>query len=612
MRPVSLGLAVVAAAVLLSLLPACRPKNTGPPSVTIDSPAHGEFVTGSQVTVTGTLSGSLGQIAELRINGLLVITFGQPNYSFPIGIGSSEIFKPIVVELTRLDGSVVRRRVTVLHGDSVADGGFSPMGVAMRLNDSGLDDVEPLVEGLVDFDVATLLPVGTLLILDYCAVRDPLFGFCVGWVDVYVANPPPGIGGFGLDVDAMVNQVAGDVSIQDLRVDMDVIGSGLAPSCGLRVTAATTTILGDYGLQPDAVDPSLIDVNQIGGVNVSFSQFQDEFTSGICDFPLLGDLVQLLLGDIEPTVRQGLEGFLNDPDGSGPQDGPIGDAIEVALAGIEISGPIGQAIGVNLETPLFDVFEDADGITLDSDARITASQPAAGAVDLLASYHIAEPFPTFGPNTPGGGLPYDLGLCISTSAFNQLLKAEVESGLLLSSLTELDVGFGLTPITAGFLASFIPAFGGLDPALPMRIDLAPTLGPVVTGAEGPQGELAELRIGHLLMSLVVDSSGFPLLEVAVDATVGLEIAFTNGELSFTPGPLSSNDVGVTILTNPLAANESPLRSLLLILIPQLFPTLADSLGSFPLPDFLGLQLDAVEVGKNGEFMSLFVDLSAGP
>jgi hypothetical protein len=42
----------------------------------------------------------------------------------------------------------------------------------------------------------------------------------------------------------------------------------------------------------------------------------------------------------------------------------------------------------------------------------------------------------------------------------------------------------------------------------------------------------------------------------------------------------------------------------------LVPTLASALGSFPLPDFLGLQLDLVDLTRNGEYMSLFFNLSA--
>jgi hypothetical protein len=49
-------------------------------------------------------------------------------------------------------------------------------------------------------------------------------------------------------------------------------------------------------------------------------------------------------------------------------------------------------------------------------------------------------------------------MCISSSAFDQLLKAETESGLLISSITELDFGGGPLPLTAGVLAVFLPAF----------------------------------------------------------------------------------------------------------------------------------------------------------
>jgi hypothetical protein len=49
-----------------------------------------------------------------------------------------------------------------------------------------------------------------------------------------------------------------------------------------------------------------------------------------------------------------------------------------------------------------------------------------------------------------------------------------------------------------------------------------------------------------------------------------------------------------------------------VVAPLLFPSLADSLGTFPLPGFLGLQLSLVEIGKLGEYMSLFVNLTPAP
>lgn len=599
---------------VLALLAVCAMLQGGrcgsSPRIQINTPLHGSFSTSADVSVTGQVLGiGTNQIADVLVNGSSV-PLGQGNsFSASVPLDSAAVFNPIVVEVIRTGGAPkLRSRVTVLAGESIADGDLSPMGVGLRLNDSGLDDVEPVIASLVDFDLATLLPVGTVLIDDECFIT--VIG-CWGSATVSIQSPPPSLSGFGIAIDSMTNLVDGDIDVNDLQVDVFIDGSGLVPNCGLRLTASTLNLFGSYGLQPGAVDPTTVDVNQSGSISPSFNGFNQQFTSGLCDDPIIGDIIGLIIGDVEPIVVDGLRDFLDDPDGSGPADSPIADAIEVALEDIEISGPIGEAIGVTLETPLFDVFEDVDGITLDADARVTASMPDPQAVDLAASYHVPEAFPPFGPTTPAGGLPYDLALAISTSAFNQLMKAEVESGLLIASLTELSLFGGQPqPITAGLLAQLVPEFGLIDPpSTPIRIDIAPTLAPVITGEAGPQGELAELRIGHLNAQVVVDQAPQQvLLELAVDARVGLDVALAGGELSFLLGSLQPEDIDITILRNTLASDEILLDALLQQLLPLLLPSLADSLGTFPLPDFVGLSLAPVEIGKSGEFLSLFLDL----
>ena len=104
-------------------------------------------------------------------------------------------------------------------------------------------------------------------------------------------------------------------------------------------------------------------------------------------------------------------------------------------------------------------------------------EPDPEAVDLDASYDVDQTFPTFGPLSPGGQ-PYELGISISASAFNQLLKAETESGLLLSTIQEFDLGAGLAPITAGLLAAIFPQFSFLDPSEPLEFVVRPTLAPI--------------------------------------------------------------------------------------------------------------------------------------
>jgi LBP / BPI / CETP family, C-terminal domain len=579
------------------------------PNPGIATPLNGTFTSAGSILVTGTVSGNLTKLAELTVNGVPTPLSGR-SYSATVTLDPATVFNPIVVEARRTDGSRSRARVTVIVGESIPDGGLTEMGLGMRLNDSGLDALESSLGELVDLDLATLLPVGTTVISD-CFVPGP-FGTCLGSANVSIQNPPPVISGFGIAIDSVTNAVIGDITVHDLEVNLSINGSGLVPDCGLELTADSTDIDGRYGLTADSVDPSNVDVYQDTAPAVSFVSFDQSYTSGVCDWPIIGDIVQLIIGDLEPTVVDGLEDYLDDPDGSGPQDGPVAEAIETALAGISIAGPIGEAIGVSLEAPLFDVYEDPAGITLDSDARITALLPTPGAPDLTASYHLTEAFPTFGATTQTGGLPYGLALAISSSAFNQLLKAETESGLLRSSITEIDIGAGPLPLTPANISAFLPQLGSMNPDEPLRIDIEPTLAPVVTGQAGPSGELSDLRLGHLTAKLVKASNGAVLIGAAIDVRVGMDVEFAGGQLGFLLGELVPANLKVTILQNNIAAIDAQLSALLMFLVPELFPTLAGSLGSFPIPSFLGFELSPVEAGKAGDFLAIYADLVPAP
>jgi hypothetical protein len=254
-----------------------------------------------------------------------------------------------------------------------------------------------------------------------------------------------------------------------------------------------------------------------------FANFDQTFTSGACDAFLIGDIIQLILGDLEPLVRSSLENFLNTVDGKG--NTVIASAIESALAGVDISGPVGEALNANLDAPFFQVVETTQGITLGSDARFVADigtgpgqcDPPATAPDLSASYHVAQPFPSFGPTSPQG-TPYDIGLGISSSGFNQLLKSQIECGLLVATITEIDLfNTGVPqPLTAGLLSTFVPQLANFKPSEPARIELAPTIAPLITGAPGPLGELALLKVAQLNMKVFVTGT---LPEDAVDVEV---------------------------------------------------------------------------------------------
>jgi hypothetical protein len=508
-----------------------------------------------------------------------------------------------------------RDRVVVHRGSSVADGSFSAQGVALRLNDAGLNQVEPIIEGSVDFDLATLMPVNTTVVPNQCFL-DSIFG-CVVDASVKVVNPPPSTGGFSLDVDSMTNVAFGDIDIFDLEINL-LIDANIF-DCSLLLTADQAQFTGNYALQPASPDPSNIDVNLQGGVNVSFAGFNDEFTGGACTWFLIGDIIQAAIGSIEPQVVAGITEFLDDDDGGGPQDSPIADAIEEALAGITITGPLSEALGVILEAPLFDVFEDTNGITLGSNVRVQSSvgggpgqcQPPAGTPNLAASFHVAEAFPSF------AGSPQHMALAISTSAFNQLLKSQIECGLLQVTITELEFGGIPLPLTAGTLALLIPEFVAFPPATPMRVVLTPTLAPFLTGNNGPGGELGELRVGQYRADVI--GGEFPLADTvflrgAIDFRAGLAMTFdqVNSQLSISIGSVTPADITIGVLENPVNTNEATLSIALPNLLAVVLPELGAGLGAFPIPEFLGLQMTSGNVTRTGQFYTLTADLTPAP
>jgi hypothetical protein len=615
-RPLRFALSLFALAILIGS--ACGPN----PTITIVSPVHGVFSTAPNVTVSGTVQAGNANM-EVRVNGTLAsYNAGAGTWSVTLPLDSGAIINPFTATLTRIsDNKLLHRARIVVHASSsVADGSFSNQGVALRINDTGLDQLEPIIEGQIDLDLATLLPVGTVVINNECFL-DSIFG-CIMRVTVAVANPAPSITGFSFDADAQTNQVFGDIDVFGIQIQLQISG-GI--SCGLRVNANSAQILGNYALQPMAGSPSDVDVNLIGAPGVSFSGFNHTFTSGVCDWFLIGDIIQAAIGDIQPVVLGGLAEFLDDDDGAGPLDSPLADAFEVALGDISITGPIGEALGINLEAPLFDVLEDTAGLTLGSNVRVTSSvgtgpgqcEPPAGSPDLAASYHVSEAFPSFGGTTPVGGLPYHLGIAISTSAFNQLLKAQIECGLLRIQLAEIDLGGGPLPLTAGTLALLIPELSSLNPATPMWIELVPTLSPFLTGNSGPGGELGEIRVGHYAIELWADlptGPNFLALGGAMDFRAGLNMTFDDlsGQLVVGIGSVAASDITVGILKNAVGTNETTLSLTLPFLIAAVLPSLGDSLGAFPIPGFFGLALEGVEVSRSGSFYSLFTDLTPAP
>jgi cysteine-rich repeat protein len=442
-----------------------------PFEIFIDGPAHGTFTTSATTLINGHYTTLPAGVTAITVNGTPAssVNTATRTFSHTVTLNGAAVLNPIRVTLTNTaNGNAVDDRVVVIAGPSVADGALSPESVALRMNDTGIDAIEPLVSDLAagEFDFATLVPSGTVILPWQCYFQ---FIWCWAGAEARIGSPAPSFGAVHFAADSRTDAVDADIVLDNLRIDIDIDGTGLAPDCGLRLTASHLNISGDYTLAPDGSDPSQVDVNLAALTSVSFDGFQRSFTYGNCS------LVEGQLGNVEELAQDAITGFIDDPDGSGPEDSPLADAIEDALGGVSIAGAVGSGLGLDLDAPLFDVIEDPAGITLGADASFTVSVgsgpgqclPPPGAPDLVASYAPPEIFPSFGATTPVGGVPYDVGVSISTAGLNQLMRGQTECGLMRTSLTSIDIdGEGGVPpvaITAPLLALLVPEFAQLPP-----------------------------------------------------------------------------------------------------------------------------------------------------
>ena len=132
---------------------------TDVPAIIIFTPVHGEFSTGATTNVTGMVINVDSADAEVLVNGVAVAVDGSNMFSTTVSLDPAVVFNPVDIKLTDTsNGFATQARVTVIAGESVADGAYSLQSIALRINDSGLDALEASVAGLVDFDPANLVP----------------------------------------------------------------------------------------------------------------------------------------------------------------------------------------------------------------------------------------------------------------------------------------------------------------------------------------------------------------------------------------------------------------------------------------------------------------------
>ena len=175
----------------------------------VDSPVQGSFLNGTSVTVEGRLN-LPASFTSLTVNG--VATTPAATWSVQVPVDPAAVFNRLTVQGTLQSGAVLRKSVVVVVGDGVttgfvADGAASPAAIGMRLSDTGLDQITPIVESLSgdSLDISSII-----------TDQNPIAQGSMSGIN-YTANVVEvGFGGFGLDVDPTSGGL--DTTIADRRL----------------------------------------------------------------------------------------------------------------------------------------------------------------------------------------------------------------------------------------------------------------------------------------------------------------------------------------------------------------------------------------------------------
>jgi hypothetical protein len=312
--------------------------------------------------------------------------------------------------------------------------------------------------------------------------------------------------------------------------------------------------------------------------------------------------------NLQDLFLDGISAAINSVNSEG--ETPVTAALEGALAGLDITGPlgaIGSEFGTDLTADIADVVEDIWGFTAYANTAFGANascSPPPETPSFDYSYRIISNPPVLGAGSIFG--PYHLGLSIAQSAFNQLLSAVVECGVLSLSITELDP---IGPFTGTIMSLLFPELAQFPLDTQYELRVRPLVAPVLTGKPGPSGSLVDLRLAGLELQLRDSQDLYgKLLDMVIDARAGLDMGVTDSELELSVVPPAANDIAVTVTRNEIGTDEQVIQDLFEIIAIVALPDLAGALGSFPLPDLEGLPLDAIGVLPQSKYISIFLNL----
>ncbi|MGH0037090.1 MAG: hypothetical protein ACQGVK_18850 [Myxococcota bacterium] len=579
--------------------------------IEIGSPALGDFLGGGGLVVVGQVTGPEEEGVHLLVDGLALPTAGDGAFSTELAVEPDRPFRAVDLALRREDTGELfqRRRITTVVGEAGPADERVAGGIAIRLSDLALDTIASEFAAAVEaeLDVETLIRESNPVASESECIVDTPLG-CAAKLKVEADIEKVDFAKLKVNADSRNDFLKLEVILKHLEIEYDTDGD---IDCKGRIRTDKVTVPGDYLVAPDALKPWRLDVDLVpDSLYVKLEGFDHEFTGGVCDAPIVDDVVEDLLGDIDDLLRDALEEVLDDPDGSGRKDSPVAEGVEDAIDYRSLWAPLGEALGVGVDTHLGAAVADRKGLTIDFDLLV--GEPALDCEpgpDLAAALRVPSVPIEWGELTPGGQ-PYDLAVALSASALNQMMRARVACGWLRSSIDTLDLGSGPVPLDAGLLAILVPDFAAIAPDTPLTLELEPVLAPLVTGELGPAGELLDLWLSHWKVS-VVDPNQSALIELVIElrAGVGLALGADGASLEFALGTVPGEAIRSAVVRSLLDVDEAQVAAAVAALVPVMLDSFGLDLDPIPLPELIGLQLVGVEMAPVGDQVVAFLGLA---
>lgn len=590
--------------------------------VAITSPAHGSFLEADSVVVEGEVTELVSARAALTINEAPVAVASDGTFSVEVPISAEAVYNPIVARLA--DGTsdpAAYDRIVVVRGVPIAHDAPRPAGMSVRIPEASTQRQKGHFDETlrVDFPFSTLLPEGTVLADDVCVIDGP--GGCEGRGTVRVVTP-----GATETSDAVLDFAADELHVSrslGLQVALALEGTGAVPGCGIVATSGTLTFERDFAMEPAADDPAALSIAPIAPLTMSGGVFSGVPDDPACEAPDVAAFFATVLADLGALVGDLYATTYGDADGPGPARDPWSLTLEEAFAGLSLDGPAGEDPGVAFDAPFASVVEDSTGVSVhyDTGARLDVGTgpgkciPPLGAAAFANSLDFTGVPPAL-PDLSIDGQAYDVGIRVSVAVLNQLFRAQMECGLLAATVRDINFGSPeapvLAPIDASMLATFLGGFGHVPESTPFRIELVPTLPPIVLPESGPQGEPLTVRYGNAIVRIIQDDgTEHVALAMAFDAVAGVELGFDKDGLLANVVLRSEDDITTALVANPLEFDESDLRANLESVLPVLlniyYPNTERVLQSLPIPSVPGQNLDPVQVVPSGPHVFVFAN-----